>query len=475
MQSRGPASESKLPVHARPRRRALCARHTLHRVVFCLLIGLLSSLLPGCQAAREEEQSNRGEEKREQGKSRSIAGRGTNVFLIVLDAASAEFFSSYGAGSHATPNIRKLARDGVVFETAYSQTATTAPSVASLITGLRATTHPVKHNTLLPRELPTAAAMLGEHGYHSYAVFGNPMAGAPRIGLDRGYDESVHAYRLQSTHDNPTLIYDLRVVFPEDLNEQIQRLIPRFELRGTFAYFHYLQPHAPYQPGARSREENALGESPGITRREWEELEEKLLAANETRTADPALIERARELYRANLRYVDSAIGELIEQLDAAGLYEESLIILTADHGEAFFGHRRFIHNWTLYDDMVRIPLIFKFPRSNTVVPRKISILVETIDLLPTLFDYLQLPIPERLEGDSLWPVIDGRAETIAGSEVVMTTVHRKIHAIRVGDFKLIHHSSGREELYNLRIDPTEEWDLIRREPDRASEPKAGD
>jgi arylsulfatase A-like enzyme len=182
----------------------------LHRAVFCLLIGLLSSLLPGCQAAQQEEQSKLGEERHEQGKSRSIAGRGTNVFLVVFDAASAEFFTSYGAGSRATPNIRKLARDGVVFETAYGQTATTDPSVASLITGLRATTHPVKPDAPLPGELPTAAAMSGENGYHSYAVFGNPMAGAPQIGLDRGYDESVDAYRLQPTHDNPTLAHDHR-------------------------------------------------------------------------------------------------------------------------------------------------------------------------------------------------------------------------------------------------------------------------
>ena len=127
-------------------------------------------------------------------------------------------------------------------------------------------------------------------------------------------------------------------------------------------------------------------------------------------TASAALIASARALYRANIRYVDDEIGTLIERLKREGLYERSLIIFMSDHGDAFFEHRRFGHNATLYDEMLRIPLLMKFPKRAGVRPRRVQALAETIDVMPTVLDFLGLPVPDVVEGESLWPLIEGRA-----------------------------------------------------------------
>jgi choline-sulfatase len=399
---------------------------------------------------------------------RQLEGKGTNVILIVLDAASASFFSSYGAGSAATANIRRLARDSVVFEQAYGQSATTVPSVASLLTGLRPTTHLMTHEASLPEDIPTLAQRLGRHGYRAFGVVGNPMAGASYLGFDRGYEEFVHAYSLGSTSGNPKLneAFDYRVVYPGDLNQQIFDLLPDLEERGSFAYFHYLQPHQPYDPPEEFY--RSIGDGSPRPASALLALNEAMLEANRERRADAELIDSLETRYRANLVYVDAAVGALLRRLDAAGLYEESLVVLTADHGEAFFGHRYFGHNTTLYDDMTRVPLMIKFPASEAIGPRRLSIPTETVDLAPTLFDYLGLPIPERFEGDSLWRIIKGEQSSLPGAEVVLSTLHRTSHAIRVGDYKYIY-TAGRDELYDLEQDPGEQWNIARREPDVAS------
>jgi arylsulfatase A-like enzyme len=139
-----------------------------------------------------------------------------------------------------------------------------------------------------------------------------------------------------------------------------------------------------------------------------------------------------------------------------------------SDHGDAFFKHRRFGHNWTLYDDMIRIPLIVKVPRSEGIQARRIGQLVETIDVLPTLFDYLGLPIPDRSEGDSLLPLITGSAYQLQNPEILASTIDRQRHAIRMGDYKYIFNVTGPEELYNLRTDPDEQDNLAHAKRDIA-------
>ncbi len=413
--------------------------------------GLALALLGGCGA---------GDPAGEPGAAPERAPRATNVYVISLDSASARYLEPWGAEAGATPHVAALARESVVFDAAYSQTATTVSSVASLLTGLRATTHRVEPKTMEPLQTPTLPERLRDHGWRSFGFVANPMAGLPRLGFHRGYEVYQQIYADGLLVENPAFAETpYKLVFPEDVRASLERVIAEFGPTHTFAYFHYLQPHTPYDPppphrdafGARRGGRGAL---------EWPELQERMLAANERGEADAETIALLEARYRANLAWADAGLGALLDALRDAGRYDDALIVLTADHGEAFFGHGRFGHNWTLYDDMLRVPLLMRFPPDAGVAPRRIAVPTETVDLLPTLLDFLGLPVPPEAEGASLWPLIAGRADAPEKSEVVVSTAWRDLHAIRSGPYKLILDRDGRAELYDLRSDPEEQRDL---------------
>jgi len=395
------------------------------------------------------------------GGDETVGAGAPNVFLIVLDAASAKHLGCYGDRHGTSPNIDRLAGESVLFERAYSQTATTVCSTASLLTGVRETTHLMTTTTRLPEKFPTLAEMLSDHGIKTYGFIGNPFAGAEATGLARGYGHCVQVYDLQAfakTRPKEKSSH-FRVTTPEDMNAEVFKAVDGFGKGGTFSYIHYLQPHKPYDPPEEYKRAFDCGSMA------WDDLHVLFELGNEEGTASQATIRHLEARYRANIKYVDAGVGRLMDRLKRDGLYDESLIILMADHGDAFFKHRRFGHNATLYDDMTRIPLLMKFPRSDRVKPRRIGNLVETIDVLPTLFDYLGLAIPDRCEGDSLWLLIAGRTRQLVHPEVVTCTIKRNKHAIRVGDYKYIFNLSGAAELYNLRSDPDEQHNLIGEKP----------
>jgi len=394
------------------------------------------------------------------------------VLLIVLDAAAAAYFGFHGDPHGTTPHLDALAEDAVVFENAYSQSATTAPSTASLLTGVRVQTHRVTGRRVLPESLETLGQWLRPAGYASVAVVGNPFAGSPALALDRGFDESVPVWALDSVQAKRDEEKSLSTTRPEDINAVVFRALPLLRRGPMLLYVHYLQPHMPYAPPSEHLERflpvEAEGrrcpdENLGVLRRRWR-------AANLTGKAAPCTVAQLEARYRANLHYADAGVGRLLARLRREGLYEESWIALLSDHGDAFFGHGRFGHNAHLYDDMTRIPFLVKPPASAGARPRRVSALVETVDLAPTLLDFLGIEVPEQIEGDSLWPLLEDFEDVPGGSEVVMATVHRTRHALRAGDAKYIAHVSGEEELYDLAEDPAEQRNLASAEPARARE-----
>lgn len=407
----------------------------------------------------------------------------TDVFVIVLDAASAFYFGSYGDVHGTSPNLDRLARESIVFDRAYSQSATTTPSTASLITGVRVMTHRMSGNAVLPEQFETAGELFDKRGYTSLAIIGNPRAGAPELGLDRGYDSTALVYSLDSQKGGSTSRTleensDFRVVRPEDMDEAIALSLGEFSTSPIYAYLHYLQPHKPYDAPKRFASAQKTGDVSCLCAGtpchcgdiDWDTIHDSFLLANETGRASPSDIRHLEALYRRNIRYVDDAVGRLLSSLRERDLYDEALIVVLADHGEAFFGHQRFGHNRTLYDDMVRIPLLMKFPARAGVDARRLAALVETVDIMPTIFDYLGFEMAPQWEGESLWPLIAGRQPRAgpAHREVVLATNRLDQQAIRVDDFKYIRSHTGREELYDLQSDPEERNDLSLRQPERA-------
>ncbi len=385
-----------------------------------------------------------------------------SVFVIVLDAANAEYFGCYGDPDNTSPNIDAFAAECVVFENAYSQTATTVSSTASLMTGTRATTHQMTDKTVLRSDLATMPEALTNQGMTCYGVIGNPFAGAPATGLNRGYAECIEVYALEALQKTRQSEESskFKVTLPEDINEQVEKLLPKIKSNGVFSYIHILQPHKPYTPPDKYLEKF------GCRYTDWDHLHDKWMNSHRTGKVDSETIKDLEARYRANIAYVDEAVGELLKMLKKAGLYDDSLIILTSDHGEAFFKHRFFGHNATLYDDMTRVPLMIRFPRNQKVAPRRMMQLAETIDLMPTIFDYLGLDAPDVHEGDSLWRLIAGAKKNLPGPEVITCTIQRTRHAVRIEDYKYIYNQSSAEELYDLRHDPYEQHNLASEKPE---------
>ncbi|MDJ0852497.1 MAG: sulfatase, partial [Myxococcota bacterium] len=391
------------------------------------------------------------------------------VLVVVFDAASARYFGAWGDPEGATPHIDRLASEAVVFAQASSQSPTTPPSTASLLTGVRVTTHQMLATSRLDEELATLPELLGAHGFRSYAVVANPLAGAPELGLARGYDEAVLVYGKPGNEEpagvsepkgRPGRLAKERgkrpLPTPEQVNDAVEALLPRLHEAPSFLYVHYLQPHEPYDPPEAYRELYDIPDEPS-----WSELHAEVEKANATRVARPGLVEALEARYRANLRHADAAFGALRERIEDAGLWDGALVVFLSDHGEAFFGHRRFGHNAHLYEDMIHIPFLVRPPTAAGIPPRRLSQPVETIDLLPTILDALGLPVPPQAEGDSLWPLIRGEAKALVGPEVVTSTMSRERHAIRLGRWKYIRGPRDREELFDLAEDPDETRNLV--------------
>ena len=248
--------------------------------------------------------------------------------------------------------------------------------------------------------------------------------------------------------------------------------------RGLFLYLHVLEPHSPYVQPEEFRNlwldptydgPFASGETRPLVDCNREEDDEKRLEIDE-RDRQAAI-----DLYDGNLRWADHNLGALVEVLREAGLYDEALLIVTSDHGEAFWQHGRWGHNDHLYDEMLRVPLVIKLPAGRGGRGRILDELVSIMDLVPSLCEWLDLPLPELpLDGRSLAALAEGqadggeqRADGAPERSLRLRSHHRIPHVgVRTPDSKTIlhrHKKTGdtmRVEHFELNGDPAEEHDV---------------
>jgi len=371
--------------------------------------------------------------------------RGTNVILIILDAARADRFGAYGYGRPTSPTIDRLAREGVVFERAYTSAVFTLMAMSSLWTSQHPDRHHagVAYNARLPRDRVTLAELLDGSGVRTAGFISNAFAG-PGWGLDRGFAEFHELYEGGSGRAD-----DYIRVLPEWLERHANE---RF-----FLYLHLREPHFPYDPLAPF--DTQFGPDEPILR--WQRASfEYFEDVNAGRVPfDGAALRHLESLYDGNLAYADQKLGELRELLEAAGVLENSVVIVTSDHGEALREHGHIGHMVQLYEPSVRIPLIVRFPAGLGPAGERVRGFAGLTDLTSTIadiFGVLEGTAADReFQGGSLLPAMYG-----AGTR---PTVHfqsygeRPRYAMRDERYKLIFDSSnGREELYDLRSDPGE-------------------
>ncbi len=374
-----------------------------------------------------------------------------NVIIVLVDTLRADHMSLYGYHRETTPFIDQIAAGSVVFERARSQSSCTFPSVNSLMTSRYpgVFTRQEKGQLGIPEEYPVIAKILNLNGYRTIAVSASLIVRAtpsdynPVGGFDRGFDTFVEGcvWRHGSC-----------------LSTKVERQLDNLE-EPFFLYLHYMEPHAPYQPPERYSKVFA-GEYEGydfIRDGNPNPIAKMIYADGPSFQIGDREIEHLIDLYDDEIRYFDGVFRRLFGMFEARNLLENTLIVLTSDHGEEFLEHGQIKHCRGLWDTVTHVPLIFRFPHGER--GKSIDAAVGNIDIVPTILDYLEIDFDDfGFEGSSLRPLIEGR---VTNRLYAFADVGR-YRGVDEGRFHLI--LDGLDErftLFDLRNDPLEQHDLF--------------
>ena len=389
---------------------------------------------------------------------RELARARPNVLLVILDAARAGNVGAYGYGRRTTPEIDRLAREGVLFEQAYSPAVFTLSAMASAWTSRYPDEHHVgvAHDAPLPGDRPTLAERLGAAGVETVGLVGNSMAG-PAFGLARGF-ERFEEVQLRKGHRAAAVTASF-----------VDWLAGRPEGRRFFAYVHFREPHFPYDPlppyDTLFGPDGPLGQGPRSSPGWYGEVNEGQRAMSKAELA------HFLRLYDGNLAYADAQVGELRRALERRGLLESTVLILASDHGESFYEHRWLGHNQQVFEESTRVPLVLRFPGAAAKGTR-VRGLVDLLDLAPTVAEVMGLPADggpgQPFSGRSLLPTVfgaPGKPATFA-----ITTGELRGHGLRHERYKYVRNVRwGTEQLYDLERDPLERESVAAGHPVRTA------
>jgi len=392
--------------------------------------------------------------------------------LITLDTVRADHLSCYGYQHSATPAVDRIAAEGLRFDLALSSSPWTLPAHASIFTGLAVSQHGARYdvrgsegiNLHRIRSLgpgpATLAQLLGEVGYHSAAAVGGVWM-QPKFGVGRGFDR--YEARIESWAGVPA----------EELTETAIELLDQRPVERPFLLFlNYFDAHLPYAPPPRFNPSGARLERTGA--------EIELDVNRKGAVLDSAERTQLHALYDAEIRRIDHSLDRLWRALEERGLYDETWIIVTADHGESFGEHRFFGHGLRVWHDVARVPLLMKAPASASWAKprgRVVSEPVQTRMCFTTILEELGIGLPEHVSGSNLVgsdrskePIVVEAFRSYSAIKKFGAAFDRDERALYRGRHKLLRRSDGSLALFDVVADPAEEVDLAEREPERTEE-----
>lgn len=386
---------------------------------------------------------------------------GKSVVFVVLDAARARELGCYGYARATTPEIDRIAREGVVFLNAFTPAVYTVGAMSSIWTSQQ----PDQHHGLttfearLPKDRLTLAELLSAQGIHTAGFVANAMAGRA-LGFDRGFAQFSEVFGDRALGSRAEVF---RKALPGWLRDTRGR---RF-----FLYVHFREPHFPYDPPAEFRSRfGADAPLPAEASRDgsW------YVGVNQgARRPTQAEIDHLARLYDGNLAYVDRELGQLRDALESAGLLNQVVLIIAADHGEQLYEHGYISHSAQVYEESAHVPLIVRLPAAAAIQPSRVRELVDLTDLAPTIADVFSVlgrgGSEHEFDGRSLLPLLSGdEGRPLVVSQTVWD---RPLYAIRDRRFKLIRNTrTSEEELYDLERDPRERRSVLADEPLRAAQ-----
>jgi arylsulfatase A-like enzyme/thioredoxin-like negative regulator of GroEL len=384
---------------------------------------LLAAVMLGCHGGRPK------------------AAEDWNVLLLTFDTTRADFIGCYGRKNAQTPNLDRLAAEGFLFESNFSSHPVTQPSHSTILTGVYPMVHGVRDNSMfkLPEQRTTLAEALRPAGWATGAAVGGfPLV--REFGLSQGfdfYDDDITGnredFRGRPAPRQGGTWYDERPA--AQVNDAIlpwlrERIGGRF-----FVWLHYWDPHLPH-------------------------------------TAPPPYGQLyAHDPYQGEIAYADQSLGTILRELEKAGVYDRTLIVMTADHGEGRDEHNEATHAFLAYGSTLHVPLIMKVPGMQG--GRRIRQRVGTVDIVPTVLDLLGVEGPKELQGRSLAPLLrapeNGNSPPLYYSESLSPRLSHGFGELRVlydGTLKYIY--GPRPELFDLEDDPRELHDLSAERPAEA-------
>jgi len=313
-----------------------------------------------------------------------------HLVLVTIDTLRQDRLGTYGRREAHTPNIDALAARGIRFDDAIAQAISTPPSHASILCGVDPVAHGVSqlYGQRLPDEQQTLAEILGDEGFET-AAFVSALPLLRAVGLDQGF--TVYDDDLPPGID--------RVRRAGATNARVRRWLAKEHAARVFLWVHYFDPHFPYAPPARFR---AAFVEPGAPSPRSQRL------GPDSDGLPQAVVRAGAALYQAEVAYTDAAFGALLDALRRAGILEDAVVALVADHGESLGERGDYFGHWDVFDDTARVPMILAHPDGRGA-GTAIRASVGTIDLLPTVLSWLGVAAPDGLDGVDLSPLLDGR------------------------------------------------------------------
>ncbi|MBN1763929.1 MAG: sulfatase [Sedimentisphaerales bacterium] len=397
-----------------------------------------------------------------------------NTILITLDTLRADFLGCYGNKTVQTPNLDALAKDGILFETTYSQSPHTTPSHCSIFTSVYASRHGSRNGSAMKPGFVTITEILKDNGFQTAAFVSASVVQSRHSGLHHGFDyyeDSITTCSSIFRHDELQFLLPVHYILhmqhhqiPGNIvSDRAIKWLNNQAQQPFFCWLHYYDPHTPY-------------DAPEPYKNMYKgKLDPQL----------PIVHQRSR--YAGEVTFTDYQVGRIMDTLKQNNLYNDMLIIVTADHGEAF-GEKHdndniteYGHGKHLYDTTQKVPLIVKLPAQIRAGTR-INDVVSLLDLAPTLLEYSGSRPPDSFQGKSILDLLNGEntdemekafferldlAHIFPDSPILS----QRLMALRDSDYKYFcSQDRKREELYCITSDPGETINLCSENPELARE-----
>ena len=395
-----------------------------------------------------------------------------NLVLISIDSLRADHVRAYGYHRDTSPTLDRLASEGTLFENVVAESSWTLPTHMTMLTGLPAQTHGVEYfsGSQLADSYTTLTEKLARQGYRTFGVFSGPYL-HPVFGFARGFDSYESAmgptvYDDESFDPNvpgsdagvkETNFMSHRNITSHLVTEKAIELVGASGDDPFFLFLHYFDVHFDYVPPEELWRRFDPDYQGSMTGEEFQENDEINAHMN------PRDLEHLIALYDAEILYTDQQIGYLIDALDRNGLSEKTLVVVTADHGVEFFEHGDKGHYRTLFDEVLKVPLIVRLP-GRVRAGARVAAQVRHLDILPTLLSFAGISDSDSLlaqvGGTSLADVLEGREPP--SSLPAISSLRRSGYwaSLRTPSLKYIVKREGdtqTEFLYDLEKDPTEQ------------------